>query len=392
MSKNNRKPTEEVVERNLRYESELPTRLVREIQAGNNVPENKALLCELLLEPITKLAQRVMRTGANRKLYSNADVEDAVQTFICNQILAGPEGIKAKNGRTYLPYVYRYDPTICIKDDEGNVIPNSFWGYLQYHAKLQFEKYWRKMSDDQIEKTKVVSVDRETRKETVNIVPSVRDFSIDAIAKDDEGSTFSNNSIGNRVSLAAEIDRLYAEADRMRADARTKLIEKIAVSFQRYFDEVNSLDQGIHGEKAVDERKILSFHLSYAYSTFKSKLLLPENELELSSERSQYLLARPKSLRAFTDENWMQPIGNLARIQDTDYRYIFFSDLQFLHRLQMRIADEKVENEPYLSDSSDLVNKVYGWVKTVKGRISKQTKELLDRNAVIRDLVMEEII
>ncbi len=392
MSKKNRKPTEEAVEINLRYEGELPTQLVREIQAGKNVQENKALLCELLLEPITKLAQRVMRTGANRKLYSNADVEDAVQTFICDQILAGPDGIKAKNGRTYLPYVYRYDPTVRIEDDEGNAIPNSFWGYLQYHGRLQFEKYWRKMSDDQIEKTKVESIDRETGKKTVNIVPSVRDFSIDAIAKDNEGSTFSNNSVGNRVSLAAEIDRLYAEADRMKAEARTKLIEKTAVSFQRYFDEVNALDQGVHSEKAIDERKILSFHLSYAYSTFNSKLLLPENEMELESERSKYLLSRPKSLRAFTDENWMQTLSDLARIQDADYQYVFFSNLRFLPRLQMRIVSEKVEDEPYLSSSSDLVNKVYGWVKTVRGRLREQTKELQNRNSVIQDLVLEEII
>lgn len=364
------------------------TRLVLEIQRGNNVQENRDRLCRLLLNPLRELARKVMRTGANRELYTEEDVEDAVNTFFCNQILCGPEGWKGKNGQTYRPFLYRYDPSHPLKGGGAVSSKSDFWESLKVVATCSFSKYWRQMYAGRIERTAREETDRETGRKTIQRSETpVREISLEAERTDEEGEPF--NWVENKASLSAY---LLQTADHMREQANQTLVERLAPSYQQFFDEVNALDQGVHSSRAIDERKILSFHLSYAYSTFHAKDLFPADIAGAGSERERYLASRPKSFRASLEQNWQQPLGTLVLLQEADYQYILFSKLKFMSRLQARMEDRKIGGEPFFSDHSELVNKAYGWAKTVRGRVSRQMQELQERNCAIRDLVIEEIL
>lgn len=286
--------------------------------------------------------------------------------MVLKQICHEAEGWRGRNGQHVTPHVYKYSQlysSASISESE-----NCFWGYFQEVAKKHFEVYWRQMDD--VEKEELEIIDRETRQPKTVKALVRQTLSMDQSFSSEPSEEKRGNAIFNEASERVEEEQDYTQADKLRAKAVISLAGSLAPSFQAFFDQVNALDEGASNPNRLDERKILSFHVSYALNHFPTRLLIPPPGKNASGydyildEREEYLKARPKFLHLLKSK-YDEPLDAMIAYQNHDYGVIFFSQFDFLMRLKKRVSDLQIGGQPFLFHATDAGNKAYGWVDTV---------------------------
>lgn len=302
---------------------------------------------------IPKLEGSVLLIQALRRMYmleakfSGFEAECAVQHF-CDKYICGI-GVEKTCIDNYQP-------------DKG-----PFEHYLRRSANRYFTKYF-------VSKMKRAKIE----------------FSLDDIEEDHSSNQFADR-------MAVEV-----HARRKEREEREHISKSVIAVIKEYFDNINSIDRGKHGTH-IDERKLLSYHVWYAlekfnktevyadkkiieaieilrraghpeYATYPSeqKIAAAKKALETADERNLYFFKRLNSVEDRVNYLWDKPLFTVCEYQNTDYRYLYDSDVSFLEILFDRLRERNVEDEQYLSSKKDWANKVRlpkGWLKTIITRI-----------------------
>jgi hypothetical protein len=357
------------------------TQLVADIQAGINKEENKKKLWALLFPCAVKLAFNCMRSN---KGYQTADIEDAIQARLIKQFCADEGGYEGRNGQSYLSCIDNY------KNNYSSDDKNCFTGYFISIMGPQFRTWYRDM--DGVKGEKRAEENPVTGKEEKKTRYIKIEYSIDDSSDKSRGNS-------ERSTIAAEAERKENERIRLmqetasRRESMAGTFKAVAKLFKVFFDDVvNVLDEDKEqGEKTVNERKILAYHMKYAYGKLASaniivKELPDEYEKDNHDEGTQetrydeFLAGRPKSFRDLLLSGvWQQTLDNAVSYQNEDYRRLFQSeDTDFLERLADRIKKKGIGNEQFIESEEAVINKLpYGWANTVTKRVKKDYKRIV---------------
>ncbi len=217
---------------------------------------------------------------------------------------------------------------------------------------------------------------------------------------EDSMDSLEEDRADNRFADMAAIGTQAREIESVSLDAK---IVQISHAYKRYFDAVNALDQGKTGNH-LNTRKLLSYHLWFACSQFKtstiadssiikakeilhlaehpefstypseSKILAAQDSLDSADARNRYFFSRPSSQTEIIRLLWNQALIGVCEYQETDYQFVFDSNLCFLEVLQQRMINNDVHNEPYLNSPGEWESKMKppsGCVGTILKRIEK---------------------
>ena len=127
-------------------------------------------------------------------------------------------------------------------------------------------------------------------------------------------------------------------------------------------------------KKIIEAIEILrrAGHPEYATYPSEQKIAAAKKALETADERNLYFFKRLNSVEDRVNYLWDKPLFTVCEYQNTDYRYLYDSDVSFLEILFDRLRERNVEDEQYLSSKKDWANKVRlpkGWLKTIITRI-----------------------
>lgn len=308
---------------------------------GIDTEKNKCVLCELLEPRLKKLATVILFKQGFHEEY---DILNAVSDFLETHVLYEKEYYRGKNNQNYIPYLLEWG-----KDRTNNEENANFESYIYKKAQSKFKNYRRDVQS---------KIDRKT-------------VSLELGFEDDSYSKKLYDYTESQLMLKEEIK---------------ETIFRLALSFQSFFDEINSLDYGLNDSpRKLNERKILIFHLWYSREYINASDLFAKEECP-SDAREGYLQNRKTTLRAILKEKWNEKIKDLIDFQNKDYQMIFLTDqdffekenlvnIDFLRKLKNRSIESHSECSQVLLAKEDIENKAYGWINTVSNRIKKSGLE-----------------